>query len=363
MKKILHITPDFNYSCGRSKLVYLYLKHFGNQENYEAYFIANGGDSLGRLDEIPKLNFQRLEFSTGNKNLYYIGKFYRNLKNYVVKNKIDLIHTHHRFPEIISVLIGKQLKTRTVVSTHGFVKGFKSVSYKSDKIISVSQSITSYLINKYKVKSKKIITLLNPAEQFPLRDSEFNNTLRTELAILPSQKVLLFIGRINEEKGCNTLLKSFSLLSKIRNDLVLIMSGKIEGSSSYIKSFINNISVKFVPPSKNNCDLYSIADIIILPSRKDSFPFVMIESGTFKKPFIGGNTGGIAEFIEDSKNGLLVEPDNVQQLTEKIIYLLDNPEIGKTLGNNLHAKVNRLCDFNNYFTQVENIYDSLIQSK
>ncbi len=89
----------------------------------------------------------------------------------------------------------------------------------------------------------------------------------------------------------------------------------------------------------------------------------MIEAGSFKKPFIGGNTGGIAEFIEDGKNGLLVDPENHEQLAEKIIYLLNNPDLAKILGENLYEKVNRLCDYNKYFSEIEKIYNSLLTSK
>ena len=87
----------------------------------------------------------------------------------------------------------------------------------------------------------------------------------------------------------------------------------------------------------------------------------MLEAGVHKKPFIGGNTGGIAEFIEDGKNGLLVDPENPEQLAEKISYLLDNPALGKHLGENLYDKVTRLCDYNNYFNEVEKIYNSLVK--
>ena len=107
--------------------------------------------------------------------------------------------------------------------------------------------------------------------------------------------------------------------------------------------------------------MYLLADIVVLPSRVDPVPFVMIEAGIFKKPFIGGNTGGITEFIEDGINGLLVDPENPQMLAEKIIYLLNNPEIGRTMGEKLYKKVNRLCDYNNYFSEVEKIYNSALR--
>ncbi len=48
-KKILHISPDFNYSCGISKYVYSLLKNFGQDKSYKLFFITNGGDALDRV--------------------------------------------------------------------------------------------------------------------------------------------------------------------------------------------------------------------------------------------------------------------------------------------------------------------------
>jgi glycosyltransferase involved in cell wall biosynthesis len=363
MNRILHITPDFNYSCGRSKLVFLYLKYFGNNNNYETHFITNSGDSLDRLKEIPSLKYVIFDFSTGIKNIFYKRRFYKYLKNYVIINKIELIHTHHRFLEFVSVRIGKELNIKTVTSAHSFVTGFKRISFRSDKIISVSNSVSSYLIKYYNVKEENLVTLYNPVEQFPEIDFEEGKKLRIENEISPDQRVLLFMGRINRLKGYDILIQSFDAVREKIRDAVLLVCGSTEDKKLGLMIDNLQVPIKILKPRKDNQFLYSIADIVILPSRVDPFPFVMIESGTFKKPFIGGNTGGIAEFIEDGKNGLLIDPENPQQLAEKIIYLLNNPDVGKIFGANLNEKVNRLCNFSNYFFQVENIYNSLLNSK
>ncbi len=65
----------------------------------------------------------------------------------LLKNKIDIIHTHHRFPELIAVRIGKKLNIKTIHLAHGFTSGYKKISFKSDKIISVSNSEDDYLID------------------------------------------------------------------------------------------------------------------------------------------------------------------------------------------------------------------------
>ena len=154
IKKILHITPDFNYSCGMSKLAFLYLKYFGSKEGYEVHFITNGGDSMERLKEISSLKPEILNFTRGMKNFLYQRKFLADLRNYVIKNDINLIHTHHRFPEYMSVKAVKGLNVKTVTSAHSFVKGFKSISFKSDKIIAVSDSVNKYLQSKFNIKEK-----------------------------------------------------------------------------------------------------------------------------------------------------------------------------------------------------------------
>jgi len=360
MKRILHITPDFNYSCGRSKLVFLYLKYFDGIENYETHFITNGGDSIERLKEVPRVNFQIFRFTTGYKNILYKNKFYNCLKEYIHKNKIDLIHTHHRFPEAAAVQISRELKLRTVTSAHSFVKGFKQTSFKSDKIMSVSESLNNYLIEKFNVNNEKLITLYNPIDQFTQIDSETINRFRLENSISSDKKVLLFIGRIGKDKGYDTLISSLADITRKNKKVILVVNGHAKENIFGYKSTSNNDNIIFIPPQKDNYYLYLIADIVVLPSRVDPFPFVMIEAGSYKKPFIGGNTGGIAEFIEDGKNGLLVDPENPQMLAEKIIYLLNNPQIGRTMGEKLYEKVNLLCDYNSYFSEVEKIYNSLL---
>lgn len=361
-KKILHITPNFNYSCGRSKLVYFYLKYFSNKKEYQTHFITNGGDSLDRISEIPNLSHKLLNFSTGYKNILYNGSLYRNLKKYILENEINIIHTHHRFPEIISVRISKELQVKTVSSAHSFVTGFRRSSFKSDKIISVSDYIKEFLINHYNINKEKIITLYNPIEEIRGADLALAERFKKENNISNDKKILLFIGRISKEKGVDTLLKSFLSLIEKNKNLILMINGQIEDKSILPKSILCNTSIIFIQPQKDIDHLYSIANLVVLPSREEPLGYTMLEAGVHKKPFIGGNTGGIAEFIVDGKNGLLVDPENPQELSEKIIYLLNNPDYSKKLGENLFEKVNRLCDYNDYFNKVEKIYNLLMAS-
>jgi glycosyltransferase involved in cell wall biosynthesis len=359
MKKILHISPDFNYSCGVSKLVYLTLLYFNDKEDYECHFITNGGDSLERLDDLTKIKIRVNKFSRGIKNIFFAKNFYKNVKEYCKDSDINLIHTYHRFPEYIATRVSRETKIKSVGTVLSFVNKYKKLSFRSDHLITVSNAITSHLVNKFHIEPKKITTMYLPNES--LNESQ-DIYLKTNLGIEDHKKVLLFMGRINFIKNIDNLLKAYKIVNKHSPDTLLLLCGNVE--SEKIKDQIKNVKapIKVLEPRKNNQLLYQLADIVVLPSRVDPLPFVMVESGAFKKPFIGGNTGGIAEFIEDGKNGLLADPENPEQLAEKIVYLLNNPEIGKILGENLFEKVSRLCDYNNYFNEVEKIYNSLLTS-
>ena len=361
MKNILHITPDFNYSCGRSKLAFMYLKYFGNKENYQVHFITNGGDSLERLKEVPRVKFQIFRFTKGYKNIFYKKYFTNSLKEFVKGNSISLIHTHHRFPETFAVKIANEFNIRTVTSAHSFVKGFKQWGFNSDKVIAVSNSIRNYLVNNYKVSPERILTLYNPVEKSQIKDEVSINSFKAEKKISNKNKIILFVGRLCREKGIDKLIKAFEIIKVKNKHTILILVGQIEGNKSVYKSFLKSERVIYISPQKNIQNFYEISDLVILPSREEPLGYTMLETGVHKKPFIGGKTGGIAEFIEDGKNGLLVDPENPEELAEKIIYLIDNPEMGKVLGENLNEKVNRLCDYNNYFREVDKIYNSLLK--
>ena len=339
-----------------SKLVYLTLSYFNNRRNYENHFITNGGDSLERLNELKRVKLHVFKFSKGVKNILYIKKFYKDVKDYCRNSEIDIIHTYHRFPEYVAAKISEETRIKSVGTVLSFVKGFKKISFRSDKLIAVSNAVTKQLVTEFNVEQKKIITMYLPKEI--INGKQYNN-LKSHFGIQDDKKVLLFVGRINFIKNIDNLLKAYELVYEGFRDVILVICGSME--SKKISNIINNVKapLKIFQSLKNIQMLFSIADVIVLPSRVDAFPFVMIEAGSFQKPFIGGSTGGIAEFIEDGVDGLLVEPENPNQLADKILFLLNNEKTAEQLGYNLYKKVNKKCDINNYFSQVEAIYNSL----
>ncbi|MCH7974343.1 MAG: glycosyltransferase family 4 protein [Bacteroidetes bacterium] len=345
-----------------SSYVYKYLRYFGSRKDYNLYFITNGGDALSRLDKLKDVQITLCKFSTGIRNVFYSINFYKFLIKYCINNNIDIIHSHHRFPEYVAYLVSLKINVKTVTSALSFVSGYKKLSFKSDKIISCSNSVSNMLINYFKVSDSKIFTTYHCVEEFDQINSTGINRIRRELNIGNEIKVILYVGRINKVKGYDILINSYLKNFSYTNNIKLILIGGIEE-----KSFSNKINryykgIIHLSPSSKYYHYYELADVVISPSRKDPFPLVMLETGIMKKPFIGSRTGGISEFIDDGVNGFLFEPGNADDLADKIKFVINNPEKAKSAAEELHKKVKKYCNCEDYFARLKGIYEELLEA-
>lgn len=355
---ILHISIDFNYSCGVSKYVFSLLKIFGQDQAYQIFFITNGGDALDRVSAL-NVKLTVVNFSKGLKNIFNFYPNLRTLRRFCIQNKIDIIHTHHRYPEFLAHMVTKGTNIKTVSTVHSLVRGKSIFSFKSDKIIAVSNSVKNMLSKHYKVSPEKIVMLYNYLE-LPDLEKESALYIKSNLNIPEDGKIILFLGRITRVKGVDLLIKAFKLLRQKDKKIFLLIIGQIYDNS--LKSVLKNLpdGIKLLAPVKDPYPYYSVADLVVLPSRIDPFPFVMLETGLMRKPFLGARTGGIEEFIDDGVNGILFEPGNIMQLNSKIDYIINDREKAQVIAENLHLKVREHISPDNYVSKLSKIYDEVL---
>lgn len=173
------------------------------------------------------------------------------------------------------------------------------------------------------------------------------------------RKIILFVGRFEENKGLEILLKSLAILKEkypsTAAGYCLVIAGgdrlelPPESLSSEKKKFLefireNGISdmVTFAGPVKHK-DLpayYTDASITVVPSYYESFGLVAVEAMACGCPVIASRTGGLQHNVLDGKTGLLVEPKNPEKLTSAINYLLTNGRVRKQMSREaaLHGR-------------------------
>lgn len=356
---ILHLSPNFDYSCGVSKHVFDILNFYSDDPNVNLKFITNGGDALSKLFDIG-IKPYIINFKQGITNVLFFSSNLFELHKYCIQNNIDIIHTHHRYPELLSVILSKKLKLKTITTAHSIVEGYKQFSFKSDKIIAVSNTVKSMIIRNYNVLDSRITLLYNCLPNMKNLKFGVNRKSIEELGIKESEFVILFLGRLNKIKGIDILVNAFRKIKPAYPNIKLILLGEIlDDTYKEINVKSDEDIIRFI--ARNDIKLFlELCNIVILPSREDPFPYVMLEAGIAHKPFIGSSTGGIAEFIEDGVNGFLFEAGNADDLAEKIEFVINNPEKAKSAAEELHKKVKKHCNCEEYFAELTNIYNELL---
>lgn len=352
--KVLHLYTDLNLTSGITRSIYFISKY--SSKLFVHYTIALNGDGIAYFKE-NGLNVHGL--STKKRNIFTLIRALFFLFKYCHVNNINIINSHHRFFDLIASILKRFYKVKTVTSVHSIVSRKKYLSYKADILIAAGEKVKDHLIKYFNKDPNRIRIINNFIIPLEVKINEDRKQLRERLDFNDGDFVILFIGRFSREKGVDILLKAFSSL-KENKDMKLLMIGEGE-EEEMIKSFIEKEGkkMKIISPQKLVYDWYNIADLVVLPSRVDPFPFVMLEAGLMKKAFIGCKVGGISEVIINKENGLLVSPGNEDQLATAIMKIYKNKKLAEALAENLQRKIFECYTGEKILPQYEKLYQEL----
>ena len=162
------------------------------------------------------------------------------------------------------------------------------------------------------------------------------NAVRQGIPLPMNQpRELVYVGRLHQSKGINVLLDAMPAVLEVFPDVVLhLYGGYLNGNA--IKQYQRQVgelqigaNVTFFGnrPKEEIMEAFAKAYVSILPSYFEAFGYVVIESFSVGTPVVGSDTSGIAEIIRDGIDGMLFEPGNSAQLSQKIIHLLSEPAL------------------------------------
>lgn len=155
--------------------------------------------------------------------------------------------------------------------------------------------------------------------------------------------VILYVGRLSQEKGIDTLLKACALLRQRGQDFQLDVYG--DGplrNSSQARAAQSNLNgcVFFHGPAPRKLlgGIYRQGDIVCVPSRSDPLPAVVLEAMICGVPPVGCASGGIPFLVGDMADELLVASDDAGALAERLATFLSNPERRAAVAIRLQAR-------------------------
>ncbi|MFZ1809255.1 MAG: glycosyltransferase family 4 protein [Cyclobacteriaceae bacterium] len=223
----------------------------------------------------------------------------------------------------------------------GFAYRLEAWIYRNADLISgQTKGIVSNIRSRF--PQKKVVWFPNGVDLdfFNLKEAKVSALWRKELSIHEGDFVLLYAGIIGHAQGLEVILKAAEILKNLPVKFVVVGDGpekeNLLALSNKLKLsnliFYPNLSKDKIPSLIQVCDAY-IVPLKKLDIFKGAIPSKLFEPLAFAKPILLGVEGEAKElFIDDGKGGLFFEPENFEDLTDKIQTLYKDRELAKSLG-------------------------------
>jgi D-inositol-3-phosphate glycosyltransferase len=329
--------------------------------------------SVGRLGELGRV----IHIPAGperpyNKNLVFdhLPEFVQRVQNFVVRENLgyDLIHSHYwlsgwaaldlRATWCVPVIqmfhtLGEmknrvaqtpaERESRRRIEVEGHIMRF------ADRLIATTPLEKGQMSWLYGADADKISVVPAGVDMNLFRPIS-RDEAKARIGILPHQRMILFVGRIQPLKGIDTLIRAMKRVINqypgFKSSLcVSIIGGDPNPDSELEQAEIERLKelrtdlgigdlVTFLGAKDQDTLVYfySAAEMVVMPSHYESFGMVALEAMACGTPIIGSDVGGLSFSIEDGFNGYLVPGQDPDALADKIALLLRHSGLRDHLG-------------------------------
>ncbi|WP_445946124.1 glycosyltransferase family 4 protein [Shewanella sp.] len=323
---------------------------------------TNSADKLSLPDDISLIEIEISRDVDLFNDLRSLYKLYMCFK----ENKFDVVHSTTpkagllcsfagflaRVPLRLHTFTGQTWVDKTGLSRLLFKCLDKYIIKLNHHCYTDSLSQLSFLVSE-NVCNRKDISVLGDGSLAGVDVNRFNilnytenykSELRSSLGISLDSLIITFVGRMNKDKGVKELIVSFNKLIDSNVDSILLLIGPFDGQLLFdgidLEAYVHNHpKIKLIGFTSKPEDYLAISDIFCLPSYREGFGTVIIESAAMTIPAVASNIYGITDAVQDGKTGILVEVKNPQSLFEALSKLSNDSSLRTIMGKNAHERV------------------------
>jgi glycosyltransferase involved in cell wall biosynthesis len=332
------------------------------EKGHTVIFASDNRDSFKREIEEKGFHHYYVPFNIRKKNLIDFMVSFLLLFKIVRKEKIDIIHSHHRWCSLISYAISKCFKIPLVTTYHGIHHGKKSLSVWGDRIIAVSEDGKKHLNKYFEQKISKII-IINNGIKVPVSDylNYSKNSCKKK-----NHYIIGCIARLSPEKNHKILLKAMKIILKRHSNtkLFLIGDGELanEISELSVSLKIDN-NIEFLGEIQKIESLLLEIDLVVLPSLTEGMPLSILEALSFGKPVVATSVGDIPKIIINNETGLLVPSNSSKLLANAIEYMIDNRNAAFRMGRKGRDLVKSKFSLDKMTEDIEKVYIEILADR
>ena len=269
----------------------------------------------------------------------------QKLKRLVSEVQPDLIQTHAVKSHFLVRLSGLSNSIPWVAFHHGYT----STTWRTDlynqldrwslkatsQMVTVSRASLEQLRSKG-VPSERVKVIHNAVPTgygIEVQDSSQIDALRSSLGIPAGQRVILSIGRLSKEKDQVSLVEAMAELGGSFSPYLVILGEGPEHKTIVEKTRLLGLTDKVILTGQQDHigPFYSLADVVVISSRSEGSPNVLLEALAAGVPLVATSVGGIPEMVKDGEHALLVPHGDPRQMANSIARILTEPDVAESL--------------------------------
>lgn len=315
-------------------------------------FLKKNGHEVDILssENTPIIPIKKLKNPSFLISSFFKAKF---MKNY------DIVHAQHP----IAALAMKNVCGKKILTIHGIF---------SEQIGMLHGESSSKLSNKFEKNALKWADVVTAGSK---EAYEYYTKLSSKVHYIPNaidinslptgidkryDKQIIFAGRLSKEKGIITILDAAKNLPK---DIHLLIIGNGPEKETVVESIKNNENIHYLgyQTKEKTIPLIRGSKLLIQPSLAEGISATLLEAMACKIPVIATNIGGNVELFENNKTGVLIDPENPEELLKEIISLLNDQTRSEQISKSAFEKVQKY-DWSIVGQCYVNLYEKILQS-
>lgn len=363
-KRILAILTGFG--TGGSERLCVNLAETTRNE-YEWIFVGvNDGPLRSYLQDIGVKTY------VVNKSRGIDFKLCYKLFKIIKSERIDIVFSHHFMPLFYSFIPTKISFNKHIHVEHSVWELTKLSKFYSnilnfmlnriDYCISISEELFNFFVSSKSLDIEKLAKIINgiPIEKFEVKGERLR--IRQQYNISDNDFLIGSIGNLRPEKNHVMQIKALPLLIRNHKNIKLMLVG--DGSTKgQLQKLALSLGVKdhvIFTGSKPDASIYYEAfDVYLLTSLFEGLPLTVLEAMAAKKPIIATDVIGINEVVKNDYNGFLVELDNVEELTTKLIVVMNSNGLFDKIVENAFETVKQKYSMSQCAAHYTKLFNSL----
>ena len=344
------------------------------ERGHEIHFITSSVPF--RLNKIyPTVFFHEVEVNNYSVFQYppYDIALASKMADVIKEEKLDVLHVHYAIPHAVCAVLARDMcgeNIGIVTTLHGTdisVLGEDSTLQQSIKYGIDRSDIVTTVSDALKVETYERIETTKPIETiYNFVDEEVfhpmdGSKLKQQFGIREDERVLIHISNFRKIKNIPDIIEAFMKVREAMPAKLLLVGDGPEKHRvmDKLRDMPYKSDVLFLGKQENIAELFSISDLKLLLSEKESFGLVLLEAMACGVPGIGTNIGGIPEVIEHGTNGYLVELGDVDAVAQYAIELLSDEDKLTQFRMNALDTVQTKFKSEKIIEQYEKIYEKL----